>query len=106
MGLGDMTEMFSKMREAQKHLKSFQKELSNIRVEAETGGGTVKAVVDGEAMLVDLQIDTSLLEPDEIKVLPKLIKQAVSEAQKKARAEIAEKAKSMTGGINIPGLGL
>ncbi|MDH5719296.1 MAG: YbaB/EbfC family nucleoid-associated protein [Spirochaetia bacterium] len=106
MGFGDMKEMFSKVREAQKHIKSFQKELSSMRIAAETGGGTVKAVVDGEAMLVDIEIDESVLDADEIKILPGLIKKAVIEAQKKAKEEAAEKAKSLTGGIDIPGLGL
>jgi len=106
MSFGDMKDMFGKMREAQKHLKVFQKELASMRVEAETGGGTVKAVVDGEAMLVDLIIDTSMLDADEIKILPGLIKKAVIEAQKKSKEEVANKAKSLTGGINIPGLGL
>ena len=55
MGLSDMKDMFSQLRQAQKQVKQIQKELGNIRVESETGGGLVKATVDGEATLVDLQ---------------------------------------------------
>ena len=105
MSLGDMKDMFSQMRAAQKQMQEFQKELHKMRVEVSTGGGIVKAIVDGEATLVDLEIDTSLLEPDEIKILPKLIKKAVIEAQKKAKNEVSSKVQSMAGGMNIPGLG-
>ena len=105
MDLPGMKDMLSQMRNAQKQMKEMQKQLGKMRVEAETGGGTVKAIVDGEANLIDLEIDTSLLEPSELKALPKLITKAVQEAQKKAKKEAMNQAKSMTG-LNIPGLGL
>lgn len=104
MGISDMKDMFSQLRQAQKQVKQIQKELSNIRVESETGGGLVKATVDGEATLVDLQIDESMLQGDELKVLPKLIKNAVQDAQKKARAQAASQMQSMTGGMGFPGM--
>jgi len=109
MNLGDfgnLKEMFSQVREAQKHVKALQKELKNMRVEAQTGAGIVTAIVDGESILVDLKIDTDLLEEKEMKALPQLIIKAVQEAQKKAKSEAASKAKALTGGINLPGMGL
>ena len=105
MDFSNMKDMLSQVRNAQKQMKEMQKQLSKMRIEAETGGGTVKAIVDGEAILVDLEIDTSILEPSELKALPKLITKAVQEAQKKAKKEAMDQAKSMAG-LNIPGLGL
>ena len=103
---GNLKEIFSQVRDAQKHVKELQKELKNMRVEAQTGAGVVTAIVDGETMLVDLKIDNSILEPEELKALPKLIVKAVQEAQKKAKTEAMAKAKLLTGGLNLPGLGL
>ena len=102
MNFGDMKGMMGQMRSAQKQMKEFQKKLGSMRISVETGGGMIKATVDGEATLIDLEIDTSLLEPDEIKVLPKLIKKAVISAQKKAKDEVSKEVQSMAGGINIP----
>lgn len=105
MDMKNMKDMFGQMRQAQKTVKEMQKRLASMRIEAETGGGTVKAVVDGEAMLVDLIVDPSILDADEIQVLPKLIKKAVVEAQKKSKKEVASNVKDMTlGGMNIPGM--
>jgi len=104
MNLGDMKDMFGQMKAAQQQMKEFQKKLSAMRIQVETGGGMVKATVDGEATLVDLDIDTSLLEPNEIKILPKLILKAVNEAQKKAKNQVAQEVQSMAGGLNIPGM--
>lgn len=105
MGFGDMKNMMGQMMEAQKQMKKMQKELESMKFEAETGGGTVSATVNGEFTLIDLKIDQSKLQADEMKVLPKLILNAVREAQKRAKNEVAKKAKELGGGLNIPGLG-
>lgn len=97
MGMSDMKDMFGQMRAAQKQMKQLQKQLGTMRITAETGGGMVKAIVDGEANLVDLEIDESLVDTEELKVLPKLIKKAVQEAQKKAKKEVASQFQSMAG---------
>jgi nucleoid-associated protein EbfC len=99
MGLGDIKDMMGQMRAAQQQMKEVQKKLGSMRISAETGGGLVKAIVDGEANLIDLEIDTSLLEADEIKVLPKLIKKAIQEAQKDARKQVMSDMKGMLGGM-------
>lgn len=104
MGLGDMKDMFSQMRTAQKQMKQFQKEMSKMRIEVETGAGMVKAVVDGEANLIDLIVDDSMVSADEIKILPNLIKKAIQEAQKKAKSQVQSQVQSMAGGMNIPGM--
>lgn len=98
-----MKDMFNQMRDAQKQMKTLQKELAKMRITSETGGGTVKATVDGEAMLVDIEIDTSVLEPSELKALPKLIRKAVQQAQKKAKSEVQSHVASMASGMGFPG---
>ena len=75
--------------------KEWQDSLKNITASAETGAGLVKATVNGEGHVIDLHIDNSLLSPEEMKVLPELIKTAVNSAQKKAADEVSEKMKSM-----------
>lgn len=104
MGFGDMKNMMGQLMQAQKQMKKMQKELEKLRFEAQTGGGMVTAVVNGEFTLVDLKIDSSKLQADELKVLPKLILNTVQEAQKRAKAEVAKKAKDLSG-LNIPGFG-
>ncbi|MFO1472392.1 MAG: YbaB/EbfC family nucleoid-associated protein [Turneriella sp.] len=99
MGLGDIKDMMGQMRAAQQQMKEVQKKLSSMRISAESGGGTVKATVDGEANLLDLEIDTALLDIDELKVLPKLIKKAIQEAQKDARKQVMSDMKGMLGGM-------
>jgi nucleoid-associated protein EbfC len=97
MGFGDFKDMLGQMNAARQQMKEVQKRLGAMRVSAETGGGLVKATVDGEANLIDLEIDKSLLDADEIKVLPKLIKKAIQEAQADARKQVMSDMKGMLG---------
>ena len=101
MGLKDFKDIFGQLKFAQQQMKDMQGQLAAMRVEAQTGAGTVKAVVDGEMNLIDLTIDPSLLDQNEIGILPKLIKNAVVEAQKKAREEVKQKFQSLAGMMNF-----
>jgi len=107
MNLGDfgnIKDLFNQVKDAQKHVQQFQEELRQMRIEAQTGAGMVTAVVDGDSRLIDLKLDTSTLEKNELHVLPGLIIKAVQEAQKKAKEESLSKAK--VAGMNLSGLGL
>ncbi|MCX7632374.1 MAG: YbaB/EbfC family nucleoid-associated protein [Turneriella sp.] len=99
MPFSDFRQMLGQMRAAQQQMKQVQQKLAAMRIEASAGGGAVRAVVDGEANLVDLQIDASLLDAEEIQVLPKLIKKAVQEAQKDARRQVLADMKNMLGDL-------
>lgn len=97
MGLKDIKDMMGQMRAAQQQMKQVQKKLGDMRVSASTGGGLVKATVDGEANLISLDIDTAVLDADEIKILPKLVLKAVQGAQKDARKQAMSDMKGMLG---------
>ena len=104
MNFGDMKSLYNQAREAQKTMKELQKKLQTMRIESEVGAGSVIAVVNGEAELIDLKIDSSILKNDEISILPKLILKAVQDAQKKAKNEAADSMKGMAGGMgSMPG---
>ena len=87
MGLGDIKDMMGQMRAAQQQMKEVQKKLSSMRISAESGGGTVKATVDGEANLLDLEIDTALLDIDELKVKTIYVEQGATLKRFSARAK-------------------
>ena len=76
-----------------------------MKFSAETGGGMVKAIVNGRGHLLDLSIDTSLLESDELSIIANLTKKAIQEAQSRSQSGTKEKMKELSGGLGkIPGL--
>ncbi len=91
----DMKSLLSQIGPLQKYASKWESTLKNITAKSETGGGMVKVVVNGEGHLIDLVIDTQLLEKDEIVVLPRLIKEAINDAQTKVKQEVNNKLKDL-----------
>ncbi len=83
---------------------SFQQETENEEVEATSGGGAVKVVVNGKKELVSIKIDPDAVDPDDVETLEDLVKAAVNEGIGKADEMMSEKMGAITGGLNIPGL--
>ncbi len=101
-GLGNIAGLMKQAKEMQGKMADMQRELEAKRFEAESGGGVVKAIVDGKGTLVDIKIAPEAVE--DVELLEDLIKGAVSVAGKKAQEGAKEQLSAMTGGMNIPGL--
>ncbi len=101
-GFGDMMKQVQKM---QAKLAELQEELNNKRVEATAGGGMVKAVVTGKGDLKEVKIDPEVLKESDVEMLEEMIVSAVTKAQEQAQQMQADTMSSLTGGLNIPGLG-
>lgn len=104
----DMMKMMGKVKEAQSKMKEVQESLVNITTDGESGGGMVKAIVNGKKQLVDLIIDESLYNPEDKDMLKDLIIAATNIAMEKADVLAKEEMKKATEGMlpNIPGLDL
>ena len=104
----DMMKMMGKVKEMQARMKEAQEKLADIKVEAESGAGMVKAVVNGQKKLISVEIDESLLTPGDREMLQDLVVAAVNKATDEAEIRAKEEIKRSTEGImpNIPGLDL
>jgi DNA-binding YbaB/EbfC family protein len=102
-----MTKFGDMMRQAQalqEKLVRLQEEAGKKTVEATAGGGMVTVVANGKQEIVSIKIDPEVVNPQEVEMLQDLILAAVNEARRKAQELMAEQMKSLTGGIQIPGL--
>ena len=105
--LGPMKGGIEKMMQQQlQKLQKMQEELAAHRVEASAGGGMVTAVANGLGDLVDLHISPEAVDPDDVEMLQDLVLAAIKEALAKAKEEQQKRTMQLTGGLNIPGLGL
>ncbi len=95
------------LRQAQKiqeRMAKIQEEMAEKVVEATSGGGMVKVVVNGKQEILSVEIDPEILSSDEKEMVQDLIVAAVNEALRKSRELVAEEMSKLTGGLNIPGL--
>jgi nucleoid-associated protein EbfC len=101
-GLGDMAKLMKQAKQMQDDMVTAQEELQNARVEATSGGGVVKAVVNGKGKLVSLEIKPEAVDPDDVEMLQDLIITAIKEAEEKAEEQETEKMQGLTQGIGLP----
>ncbi len=96
------------MKEVQARLKEAQDKLVTLRVHGESGGGMVKATVNGRKQLIALDIDTSLMKAEDKAIVQDLVIAAVNKASEEAEVAYKEALQKSTEGLlpNIPGLDL
>jgi nucleoid-associated protein EbfC len=104
----DMMKMMGKMKEVQARLKEAQDNLAQLNAVGESGGGMVKATVNGKKQLMSLDIDPTILKADDKILIQDLVVAAVNIASNKAELLAKEALKKSTDGLlpNIPGLDL
>lgn len=108
----DMMKMMKQAQTIQKRLKDTQDELSNMEITAESAGGAVKVVCDGQGRFKSIKLTAAAINPenpsavdeDTIEMLEDVITTAITQASKQAVEQMESKMKALTGGINIPGL--
>jgi nucleoid-associated protein EbfC len=102
-GFGDMMKQVQKM---QARMMELQEELNAKEVEGSAGGGMVKAIVTGKGDLKAVKIDPQVVKDGDIEMLEDLIVAAVTQAQESAAKLNQDTMSELTGGMNIPGLGM
>ena len=104
----DMMKMMGKMKEVQTKIKESQEKLGALYANGESGGGLIKATVNGKKQLVSIDIDPSLLKAEDRTILQDLIVAAVNKASDEAEVLAKEEMRKSTEGLipNIPGLDL
>ena len=99
----DMMKMMGKLQELRQRMQQAQQELEAMRTVGSSGGGVVRATVNGKKQLLSLEIDPILKDNQ---IIQNLVLQAVNEANQAADAMAKEHIKKSTEGLlpNIPGM--
>ena len=96
--------MIKQAREFKSKLDKAQKELSSIIVEASSGKGAVKVIVNGQQKIQSIRISPEVIDPDKTEHLEELVLKAINEAHAKSQKLAAKQLRGLTGGLKIPGL--
>ena len=96
--------MMQQAQKLQAKLAKAQEELGNITVEASSGGGAVKVVMNGQQKLQSVKISPEVVNPGDVELLEDMVLTAVSEALTKSQEAAAKQLGGLTGGLKIPGL--
>lgn len=101
-----MTQFKNMMQQAQQlqaQMASVQQKLETLEVEGISGGGLIKMIITGKGEIKSLQIDPSLLKPEEKEVLEDLIVAAAHDGKSKSETLANEEMAKITGNMKLPG---
>ena len=91
------------MKQLQQAQERMQQEIAALQIEATSGGGMVKVVMDGQKNLKSLRIDPEVVSKEDVEMLQDLVIAAVNEAARKVDEAVQEKIGGLTGGHEDPG---
>jgi len=90
------------MKQAQQMQERLQKQMAELRVEGNAGGGMVTVVMNVAKQVQSVTIDPEVVSKDDVVMLQDLIVAALNDAQRKADEELAQQ----MGGLLPPGMKL
>lgn len=102
--LGNLSGMLKQAMEMKGKVEELKEQLGNEIIEAASGGGMVKVMMNGKFEVISVKIDTEIVDPGDPETLETLVQAAVNEAVQKVQELVQSKMKELTGGIDIPGL--
>lgn len=110
----NMMNMMKQAQNIQKKLMEAQTELSKMDIQGDAGSGSVQVICDGKGIFKSIKLSPEAINPenpsavssDDIEMLEDLISSAMKTATEKSKSAMESKMKSVTGGVNIPGLTL
>ena len=98
----DFLGLMKQAGQLQAKMAEMQAELDQVTVEGSAGGGMVSVTMSAKGELRGVRIDEQLIKPAEKEIIEDLIVAAHADARRKAEALLAEKMKSLTGGLPLP----
>lgn len=97
-----MADMFGKLQEMQTKMAGIKAQLAQLQVTAESGGGLVKVVSNGNREILRIHIDPDLITKDDVEMLEDLLVAAVNKALKESETVAQQKMSELTAHL-LPG---
>ena len=103
---GNMANLMKQAQKMQRQMEEQAKEMEEKSFTATAGGGAVEVIVNGKKEIQKVKLQEEVVDPDDVEMLEDLIAAAVNEAVRVVDEASEKEMGALTGGLNIPGLGL
>ncbi|AGH94421.1 YbaB/EbfC family nucleoid-associated protein [Pseudobdellovibrio exovorus] len=101
--MGGMAGLMKQANQMQMKMKKLQEELATREFNGTSGGGAVKATVNGENKILSLTIDPEVLKAGDAEMLQDMVISALNDALKTAKDTSSQEMSKITGGMSLPG---
>ena len=93
------------MKQAQQMQETLQKQMQELRVEGNAGGGMVTVVINGAKQIQSLKIDPDAVSKEDVEMLQDMIVAAINDAQRQADDAMQQSMGGMLPpGMKLPGM--
>lgn len=100
----NMNDLVRQANVIQNKIQAMRQEAATKEFEASSGGGIVKATVNGNQEVKSLTIDPKALEGGDAEMLQDLVLSAINEAMRISKESLEREMAAISGGIRIPGI--
>lgn len=102
----NLNKLMKQAQKMQEQMAKTQAELADKTVEVSAAGGRIKVVANGAGDVLSIKIDPQIVDPADVEFLEGAVltgvQQAVEQGKELAQSEMTK----ITGGLQMPGLGL
>lgn len=102
----NIAKMLKQAQKMQNDMQTAQAELQRKTVEASVAGGKVVVSANGAGEVLSIKIDPALADPNDVETLEDVVLSGVQQALAKSREVASAEMGKVTGGLNLPGMGL
>ena len=102
--LGQLAHLLKNAGQIKQNMAEMNERMAAVRFTGESGGGQVKATVDGRGDLVSLKIEPALVESGDVEMLEDLTCAAVRAAVTQSREGAQKEMEAAMGGMNLGGM--
>jgi len=99
---GDIAKLMQQAQKMQSEVKKAQSEISDMLVEGQSGGGLVKATINGEHIVQRVEIDDDVWEENDKAMLEDLVAAAFNSAVQTLKLKTKAKLQSLTHAFDMP----
>jgi nucleoid-associated protein EbfC len=103
-GIGNLASLLKNAQNISGKMQEFNEELKKRRVTGRAGGGMVEIELSGLMEAINCRIDPGVFGQGDRELIEDLIVAALNDAILQGKHVHAEMARSLTGGISLPGL--
>ncbi|MBR4288978.1 MAG: YbaB/EbfC family nucleoid-associated protein [Clostridia bacterium] len=103
-GPGSQKDMLRQVQKMQQDMEAKQAELEAKEYDIAAGGGVCKIKINGKKEILSIELDSMIVDPDDIETLQDILVAGVNEAIKRVEETTASEMSKITGNLNIPGL--
>ncbi len=105
-GKQSQQQLMQQVQQMQENMRKKQEELENTEYPVTSGGGMVQLTMTGKHQVAKITIHPDVVEKDDVEMLEDLIAAAVNEAVRVVDEAAEREMGALTGGLNLPGMGL